>query len=39
MRRRSSRIPAYAAMVENLDANIGRLLAAIDEAGWRTTRW
>ncbi len=25
--------PAYAAMVENLDANIGRLLHAVDEAG------
>jgi len=25
--------PAYAAMIENLDANIGRLLAAVDTAG------
>ncbi len=25
--------PVYAAMVENLDANIGRLLSALDEAG------
>jgi arylsulfatase A-like enzyme len=25
--------PAYAAMVENLDTNIGRVLAALDETG------
>jgi len=32
-RRRLQSDPTYAAMVENLDLNIGRLLAALDEAG------
>lgn len=33
MRRRFQSDPIYAAMVENLDWNIGRLLAALDEVG------
>ena len=33
LRRTVQSDPAYAAMVENLDTNIGRLLGALDEAG------
>ncbi len=33
LRRRLQSDPVYAAMIENLDSNIGRLLAAIEDAG------
>ncbi|BDZ46702.1 sulfatase [Naasia aerilata] len=34
-RRRYQSHPVYAAMIENLDANVGRLLAALEESGHR----